>query len=347
MYMKRAILALLFFCSIRIYADSKSEGYNSIIFIYREPALFKTASVTVSVGEVDIGTLKNGEYYKIIQPSGRITIKARRNDAEKSNAIELITQPATKYYLRILYNSHKGITIELIPGLFATSSIASCRLVSELQIAEQSEIVEKPVYREVGKKTGIRKKNEQIRKRGFEFQLCEGLLFESYQGELKAVIDQATSLGYSKGDGMDFLIEVGWAIAKDAYFAFTIDSFVTTYSIHWRGYFGWPLSWWGLWLPVGDSLELTNVLIGFGMNYYPFHKGLLIKGLIGVAIFEQSSFLLGDTSLAGIGTAIVVAYDLNPRIAALAFIVGLKGYFVLLPNNTISAVAPFIGISYR
>lgn len=182
--------------------------------------------------------------------------------------------------------------------------------------------------------------DQAIRRRGFEFQLCGGLPFKCYsQGELKSVFDQAESLDYVDALPVpDVLIEVGWAIAKDLYMAFTIDYFSLTYVKPWSPF---PLF-------TTDGFSLHTTLYGASTNYYPFHSGLLIKGFVGAAIVEQSESNIADaTSTSGVGTAIVVAYDSNPRIAALTFLVGLKGCLVLLPNSKISAVGPIFGISYR
>jgi hypothetical protein len=185
-------------------------------------------------------------------------------------------------------------------------------------------------------------------RRKLEYQLCTGIPFTEYKWLHREFDDLAATLGYHDLIGGDFRIELGWNTAPDFYLGLTINAFWTAYRTLVSTGSG----------DIYNKYQLTTWVAGVGIDYYPFHTGLLLRGSFGYAatvqgfpffqtgIREELSDLVFPT---GWGAEITVAYE----IPEFSFVIGLKGSLALLlsfgpaPNGFAVAVTPFIGILCR
>jgi hypothetical protein len=185
-------------------------------------------------------------------------------------------------------------------------------------------------------------------KRKLEYQICAGIPFTAYQWLNREFDDLAATLGYHDLIGGDFRVELGWNTAPDFYFGLTINAFWTAYRKLVSTGSG----------DIYNTYQLTTWVAGVGIDYYPFHSGLLLRGSVGYAA-TGGGFPLFQTGIReelsdlafppGMGAEITVAYE----IPEFSFVIGLKGSLALLlslgpePNGFTVAVTPFIGILCR
>ena len=171
---------------------------------------------------------------------------------------------------------------------------------------------------------------EAGKNRGFLFQIGMGATELSYGTQTDTYFASTTLYGLER---MSLLLnlDLGWYIAGNSYLLLSLsgtgDRFEDNY---------------------GNYLQLNTYLLGPGVKYYPFGKGLSLGGCAGVsrAVYVSNIGVSGSSAV-GYGLRLFAAYDLVNRYIDFGLDLGVSASYKFIEGAYVSNASLFLDLVWK
>ena len=167
-------------------------------------------------------------------------------------------------------------------------------------------------------------------KRGFLFELGMGATRLSYGTETDTYFASVEIYGFQR-TSLLLNLDLGWYIAGNSYFLLSLsgtgDRFDDSY---------------------GHYMQLNAYLMGPGVKYYPFGKGLSLGVCAGLSkVVVVSNVGVSAVSPAGYGLRLSAAYDLVNRYTGFGVDLGVSASYKHIQDGYVSAASLFLDLVWK